>query len=233
MKKDYFNLEDVAKQLKCVVGDLLHYAAQDTLTLSVLMAGGKATLHIWDSNPNKSEYAEDITEADAFMRDARIVEELFGPFPLPLRSAKILEAGRLHEISGVSDRLSKEAFSEWSLLKPLKSIDIKIVVEAEDLKKFRDIYDLTNEAPVTREWKQQAWTLGAAWRKGKKKKPGEHPTAEAIAKHVEGEFATLSITGSRGKFLDWETIKREALTGITGRKRGDNLKSRMRKPHLR
>ncbi len=27
MEKDYFNLEDVAKQLKCGIGDLLHYAA--------------------------------------------------------------------------------------------------------------------------------------------------------------------------------------------------------------
>ena len=108
MKKDYFNLDDVAKQLKCVVGDLLHYAAQGRLNLSVLLAGEKATLHIWDSNPNKSEYAEDITEADEFMMGARIVEELFGPFPLPLSSAKILEAGRLHEINGVSDRLPKE-----------------------------------------------------------------------------------------------------------------------------
>jgi len=233
MKKGYFNLDDVAKQLKCVVGDLLHYAAQGTLTLSVLMAGEKATLHIWDSNPIENEDAQDITENDAEMRGERIVEELFGPFPLPLRSAKILEAGRLHEINGVSDRLLKEEFSEWSLLKSLKSSDIKIVVEAEDLKKFRDIYDLTNEAPVTREWKQQAWTLGVEWMKGEKKKTGEQPTAEDIAKHVEGEFATLSITGSRGKSLDWETIKREALTGITGRKRGDNLKNRMRKPRLR
>jgi hypothetical protein len=37
MKKDYFNLEDVAKQLRCEVSDLLHYAAKGELTLSVLM----------------------------------------------------------------------------------------------------------------------------------------------------------------------------------------------------
>lgn len=82
MKKDYFNLEDVAKQLKCEVGDLLHYAAQGTLTLSVLMAGEKATLHIWDSNPDENDDAEDITECNADMCGERIVEELFGPFPL-------------------------------------------------------------------------------------------------------------------------------------------------------
>ena len=233
MKKDYFNLDDVAKQLKCEVGDLLHYAAQGRLNLSVLLAGEKATLHIWDSNPNENEYAEDITEADAFMRDARIVEELFGPFALPLRSAKILEAGRLHEISGVSDRLSKEAFSEWSLLKPLKSTDIKIVVEAEDLKKFRDIYNLTNETPVTREWKKLARELGVEWMESEEKKTGKQPTVITIAKYLEGELSNRNITGARGTVLDWETIKREALTGITGRKRGDNLKNKMRKPHLR
>ena len=35
------------------------------------------------------------------------------------------------------------------------------------------------------------------------------------------------------KFLDPETIKREALKGITGRKPGDNLKNRRRIPHLK
>ena len=235
MKKDYFNLEDVAKQLRCEVSDLLHYAAKDELTLSVLMAGERATLHIWDSNPMESEDALDITEADAFSRDAlgmkpQIVEELFGPFPLSLRAAKELEAGRLHEINEVSDCLQKEEFSEWRLLNPLKSTGIKIVVAAEELRKFRGSDDLTNEAAATREWKKQAWNLGTEWMNGIERKTGKRPTVEEIAKHLEGELSERKITGKRGKFLDRETIKREALTGITGRKQGENLINRRGNP---
>ena len=231
MKKDYFNLEDVANQLKCLVGDLLHYAAQGALTLSVLLAGEKATLHVWDSDPIENENAQDFTENDAIVRGERIYEELFGPFALCLRDAKKLEAGCLHLISSVGNHPDSHEFSEWSLIVPMEMPDIKIVVDHDDFKKFRDIYCSTNEAPVTREWKQKARTLGDSWMKSEEKKTGKRPTVKDIAMYLEGELSNRSITGARGKFLDWETIKREALKGITGRKPGDNLKNRRGNPH--
>lgn len=67
-------------------------------------------------------------------------------------------------------------------------------------------------------WEQSARKIGEAWMNAEEKRTGARPGIEAIAKHVEGELSTLGITGKRGKFPDWETIKREALTGITGRK---------------
>lgn len=49
--------------------------------------------------------------------------------------------------------------------------------------------------------------------------PKNWPGVIEIAKFVEGELTRRGITATRGRFPDWETIKREALTGITGRKR--------------
>jgi hypothetical protein len=45
------------------------------------------------------------------------------------------------------------------------------------------------------------------------------PGVNAIARYVEGELSNRNITGRRGKYLDANTIKREALAGITGRHR--------------
>ncbi len=75
------------------------------------------------------------------------------------------------------------------------------------------------------EWMTQAWSIGESWMLAEEKRIGTRPTVEQIAKHAEGELSTRGITGPRGKFLDWETIKREALTGITGRSKGDNFRN--------
>ncbi len=75
------------------------------------------------------------------------------------------------------------------------------------------------------EWMTQAWSIGESWMLAEEKRSGKRPTVEQIAKHVEGDLSTRGITGPRGVFLDWETIKREVLTGITGRTKGDNFKT--------
>ena len=80
--------------------------------------------------------------------------------------------------------------------------------------------DKANKWDVADSWEQQARAIGLGWMLEQRKliKEADWPGVEAIAKHVEGELSTREITGKRGKYLDWETIKREALTGITGRK---------------
>ena len=85
--------------------------------------------------------------------------------------------------------------------------------------------------PAKPEWVRQAWEIGTEWMLAEEKRTGERPIVVAIAKHVEGELSTRSITGARGKYLDWESIKREALTGITGRGKGDNFRNRKGNPH--
>lgn len=56
--------------------------------------------------------------------------------------------------------------------------------------------------------------LGEEWMNKQKPKPG----VDAIAKYLEGALKRLNMTGPRGDYWDWQTIKKEALTGITGRK---------------
>lgn len=83
---------------------------------------------------------------------------------------------------------------------------------------------------ATQTWIPQARRIGEGWLCAEEKRTAKRPTVVAIARYVEGELSNLGITGVRGKFLDWETIKREALTGITGRKKGDNFKTAMGNP---
>jgi hypothetical protein len=80
--------------------------------------------------------------------------------------------------------------------------------------------DKVKKWDVAGSWEQQARAFGQGWMLEQRKllKEADWPGVEAIAKHVEGVLSTREITGKRGKYLDWETIKREALTGITGRK---------------
>lgn len=79
-------------------------------------------------------------------------------------------------------------------------------------------------------WISQARKIGEEWMHVEEERTNKRPTVTVIAKFVEGELSTRGITGARGKFLDSETIKREALTGITGRNKGDNFKTAMGNP---
>jgi hypothetical protein len=74
------------------------------------------------------------------------------------------------------------------------------------------------------DWKSTARQIGTKWMNNQQRQNGKLPTVTEIAKFVEGELSNRGITGARGCFPDAETIKREALTGITGRKRGYNLR---------
>jgi hypothetical protein len=76
----------------------------------------------------------------------------------------------------------------------------------------------TSESEQTKEWKKQAWNIGKEWMLSEEERTGERPGVVKISEYVEGEFSNRGITGPRGKFLDAQTIKREALKGITGRK---------------
>lgn len=68
-------------------------------------------------------------------------------------------------------------------------------------------------------WAKPAREIGIEWMQAERSKTGKTPGIKAIAAYVEGELTERNIKGARGKFLDAETIKREALTGITGRKK--------------
>ncbi len=65
--------------------------------------------------------------------------------------------------------------------------------------------------------KEEAWAIGEKWMLEQEKQTGKRPSVVSIAKYVEGEFSNRGIKGVRGTFIDHETIKREFLTGITGR----------------
>ena len=44
------------------------------------------------------------------------------------------------------------------------------------------------------------------------------PSVADIAKYVEQRLKAENKTGTRGDYWDWQTIKKEALTGLTGQK---------------
>jgi hypothetical protein len=75
------------------------------------------------------------------------------------------------------------------------------------------------------QWTAQARDLAAkyvdAWRAA-----GFEPTISDAAVYVEGELFIKSIFNTRGGVIDWATIKREALTGITERRPGEKRSGR-------
>jgi hypothetical protein len=103
-------------------------------------------------------------------------------------------------------------------------------IDEDEVDALPVVPDASAGGKVNPAWAPYARKIGEDWMHAEEKRNTERPTVEAIAKHVEGELSTRGITGVRGKFLDWETIKREALTGITGRKKGDNFKTAMGNP---
>jgi hypothetical protein len=76
------------------------------------------------------------------------------------------------------------------------------------------------------ELKQKARELGEKWM-NQQRNEGKDPGVIDIAKYVETEFKKLDIRGKRDDYLSWETIKKEFLTGITGKSpNGKGLKKR-------
>jgi len=81
------------------------------------------------------------------------------------------------------------------------------------------IKHLVDESPKPHPWIAIARENGEKWMKEQEIKTGKKPSIVKIAQYVEGELSNLFVTGPSGKLLSWETIKREALKGITGRRK--------------
>lgn len=80
------------------------------------------------------------------------------------------------------------------------------------------------------EWVRQAWEIGTEWMLAEEKRTKKRPGIVEIAKYLEGEFKRRDIRSKRlDDYLNWQSIKKE-ITGITGRKPGDNFKSAMGNP---
>jgi hypothetical protein len=65
------------------------------------------------------------------------------------------------------------------------------------------------------------------------RKAGYTPTVADAALYVEGVFSTQGTVNTRRELIDRETIKREALKGITGRKPGERVKGKKIPPEKR
>jgi hypothetical protein len=68
-------------------------------------------------------------------------------------------------------------------------------------------------------WQFIARDIGKKWMLEEEVRTGERPVVVKIAKYVEGALSNRNIKNARGTFPDAESVKRDALTGITGRKR--------------
>lgn len=85
--------------------------------------------------------------------------------------------------------------------------------EPENLKSAVTTHPLEKwEIPGRLEY--EARQIGLEWMRKKKPKPGQID----IAKYVENELKSRNMTGPRGDYWGWETIKKQALPHITGRK---------------
>jgi hypothetical protein len=96
---------------------------------------------------------------------------------------------------------------KWPIPLDLSEIAAAAPIEIADLKATKK-WELPDRIEYI------ARQIAVAWVKQQNKMP----SVEQIAKHVEQELKRKDIKGARGDYLDWQTIKREALTGITGRK---------------
>lgn len=92
-------------------------------------------------------------------------------------------------------------------------------IEAEE---FVTVSGATNsKMPSTKtaqSWKKRAYEIGQAWMLDEERRIGARPGVVAISMHVASELQKERIYNSRGDVIPAETIKRDALTGITGRK---------------
>lgn len=75
-------------------------------------------------------------------------------------------------------------------------------------------------------WIKEAWRVGTIymnqWRDA-----GYQPTKDDIGLYVEGYFANNGTHNTTGNIIDRATIIREALTGITGKRRGQKCKKKI------
>ena len=91
---------------------------------------------------------------------------------------------------------------------------------------YQSPHNASGQKPETTRLCKLARDAGEKYKVSQTKKTGKCPSVEAIAKFVEAEFKDKDIRGAHGDYLSAATIKRDALKGITGRKRGENLKGR-------
>jgi hypothetical protein len=129
----------------------------------------------------------------------------------------------LHEIEDIEARfpskmkLARDGVGSQTVTGPASVKDERIVTGSKpSTTNASQVKGKKFEYPETIKWKAEAWKIGIE-RMEKRRKEGKDPGVVEIAKYVEGELSNRGITGRRGKFLDSETIKRDALTGITGR----------------
>lgn len=85
-------------------------------------------------------------------------------------------------------------------------------------RKEEDVHHKKCETPGTYEYMVRlSRQIGESWMEAERKENRKVGVA-AIAKYVEDRLKKEDIRGPRGDYWGWETIKKEALTGITGRK---------------
>jgi hypothetical protein len=120
-----------------------------------------------------------------------------------------------------------------------QSVGVVALSELQRWGKDTGLYDfiepVTSESAATpkvgaggaanHEWKKKARSIGESWMHAEERRTGKCPSGDSIAKHVADEFKRLDFRSKRlDDYYDWQTIKKEALTGITGRKQGDNFR---------
>lgn len=129
-----------------------------------------------------------------------------------LSNREFFSAGTLNMGSPALHGVKLNEFAVWCFQK-----DIEIPDGLRNIGEHGARQSTTDERPkweIPDRLEHRARKIGEQWMNAQSMKPG----VDEIAKYVEKELKDRDLRGPRGDYWDWQTIKRGALKGITGRK---------------
>lgn len=168
---------------------------------------------IWIQAPD-DQAAENLTRSEfhALYRDHPTEDPTKAALQLPCTSADLV---KFLEWQGDAEFY----LSEDSDFSPLPS-DIKKALNTERAASKLDSppKDSRKKWEIPERWEYKARRIGSQYLEEERNKGRTGIGVAEIAKHVAAELRQQGHRSNRtNAFLDWETIKSEALTGITGR----------------
>ena len=210
MEREFYSLADAAGTIGCSVDDLIHYGASGRLNIIVLTTGLKGVLFDL-KNQRVSGYIEIIKDRYCFI-DKNAIKKY--------ESYKVNNDNEY----GINVAIKVDNSGSYWIIADIDVIQMKdtsLFILAEDLKSLshtpsqslgeqpkpvqvNEMYSICRE--IGQEYMEEQRALG------------NNVGVIKIAKYVEAELKRRDKRGKRGDYLNWETIKKEALKGITGEK---------------
>ena len=210
MEREFYSLVQASETIGCSVDDLIHYGASGHLNIIVLTTGLKGVLFDLKNQP-VSGYIEIIKDRYCFIDKNDITK---------YESYKV-NNGNKYGINVVIKVDNSGYYWKIAHDDTIPLTHISLFISAEDLKSLshtpsqstgeqpkpvqvNKIYSICRE--IGQEYMEEQRALG------------NDVGVNNIAKYVEAELKKRDIRGQRDDYLSSSTIKRQSLTGITGKK---------------